>query len=70
MLFSQTRKSIPADRLRVEKDVRFVSRNEYCEMLICPRRLTRCDIPAERIRGIYDVESGIRFLIEEKLLFS
>ena len=57
-------------RFESEKNVRFVNRQQYCEMLISSRQLTRCDLPEERIRGIFDSETGIRFLIEEKLLFA
>ena len=70
MLVSQTSKATLPSGLKSDPDVRFVDRSKFCEMLVSSRKLTRCDIPADCIRGVYDAESGLRFLIEEKLLFS
>ena len=70
MLVSSTDDFVRSSRFASEKNVRFVDRHKFCEMLVSSRKLTRCDFPADRIRGVYDAESGLRFLIEEKLLFS
>ena len=70
MMVSSTSDGLLNSRFASDKNVRFVDRQQFCDMLVSSRQLTRCDLPAERIRGIYDAESGIRFLIEERLLFA
>ena len=70
MSLSLIREVTNATRLRAEKDVRFVDRSEYCDLLVCSRNLTRCDIKAAGIRGIFDPELGLRYFIEEDRLFS
>jgi hypothetical protein len=40
----------------------FVEREEFCRMLLSNRKLVRSDEPA--YRGLLDVETGRRFLIE------
>ena len=70
MMVSPTSDFLVNSRVPSDKNVRFVDRQQFCEMLVSSRQLTRCDLPAERIRGIYDAKTGIRFLIEERLLFA
>ncbi len=73
MLVSSSRELVSTSSyragLRTEKNVRFIDRSEYCNMLVSSRELVRCDISVARIRGIYDPELELRFLIEEELLF-
>ena len=70
MMFSSTSDALVDSRFASDKNVRFVDRQQFCDMLVSSRQFIRCDLPAERIRGIYDAETGTRFLIEERLLFA
>ena len=56
--------------LRDPADYRFVEPSEYCELLVSTRRLQRCDDLASGIRGLLDLETGMRFLIEDERLFA
>lgn len=48
---------------------RFVESDEFCQLLLGFRKLVRADETALKIRGLLDVETGVRFFIEqEKLL--
>ena len=64
------------ERLRSTKQevdferVRIVQRSEYCELAVSRKRLQRCDQLAPGIRGLLDLETGMRFLIEEERLFA
>jgi len=51
-------------------DYRLVERSEYCELLVSTRRLQRCDDLASGIRGLLDLDTGVRFLIKEEKLFA
>ena len=55
--------------LRAQSNVQFVDRSDFCELLVSSRNLNRCDYPAACVRGIFDPELGLRYLIEEELLF-
>ena len=57
------------ESLRKLDNVRFVDRVEYCNLLVSSRILQRCDIPNARVRGVYDPELGLQYLIEEERLF-
>jgi hypothetical protein len=47
----------------------FIQRDEYCRLLVCSKKMIRSDEPALGLRGLFDVQTGNRFLIEqEKLL--
>ena len=47
----------------------FVQRDEFCRLLLSSRKLVRADEPGGCVRGLLDVTTGTRFLIEqEKLL--
>ena len=48
---------------------RFVDRDEYCQLLVSRKHLSRCDDPRARILGLLDSETGVRFVIEEDCLF-
>jgi len=56
--------------LRDPADYRFVEGSEYCELLVSTKRLQRCDHLASGIRGLLDLDTGMRFLIEEERLFA
>ena len=48
----------------------FVSRDEFCKLMLSYRKLVRSDEPASRLRGLMDVESGERYLIEQEQLLA
>jgi hypothetical protein len=48
----------------------FVHRDEFCQLLLSSRKLIRADEPGGRIRGLLDVESGKRYLIEQDKLLA
>ncbi len=47
----------------------FVQREEFCNLLLSARRMVRSDEPDVRMRGLLDMETGTRFLIEQEKLF-
>jgi hypothetical protein len=51
------------------REVTFVHREEFCRLLLSFKKLIRSDEPAVRIRGLTDVESGERYLIDQEELF-
>lgn len=55
--------------LRERPESHFVHRDEFCELLLSFKKLVRSDEPAVRVRGLLDVESGARYLIEQEELF-
>jgi hypothetical protein len=57
------------DELRAQEDVRFVDRDEFCQLLVSRLTLSRCDVPNARVRGVFNASTGCRYLIEEELLF-
>jgi hypothetical protein len=48
----------------------FVRRDEFCRLLLSYKKLIRSDEPSVRFRGLLDVESGERYLIEQEKLFA
>jgi hypothetical protein len=56
--------------LREQPDLKFVHRDEFCRLLLSTKKLVRSDEPAVCIRGLLDVESGERYLIEQEELFA
>ena len=46
-----------------------ISPDDYCRMAISTRKLVRCDDQAVGLRGLKDLETGERFVIEEIDLF-
>jgi len=58
------------DQLRSNEGVRFIDRAEFCQLLISAKDLDRCDFPHANVRGLFDANSGLKFLIEEEELFS
>jgi hypothetical protein len=55
--------------LRASSGVRFVQRDEFCRPLTGLRRFIRADDPGGSVRGLLDVETGERHLIEREKLF-
>jgi hypothetical protein len=47
----------------------FVDRDQFCELLISYRKLTRSDDPTIRAQGLLDVERGRWYLITRAELF-
>jgi len=46
----------------------FVNRDEFCKLILSYRKLVRADEPGNRVRGLLDVESGERYLIDQEEL--
>jgi hypothetical protein len=46
----------------------FVNRDEFCKLMLSYRKLVRSDEPGNRVRGLLDIESGERYLIEQEEL--
>lgn len=55
-------------QLRRRADTCFLDRDAFLALLISPRRLRRSDDPGARVRGLLDLDEGIRFVIEEEAL--
>lgn len=56
--------------LRARPGFTFVHRDQFCELLLSKKKLIRSDEPGICIRGLLDVESGERFVIEQEKLFA
>lgn len=48
---------------------KYVQRDEFCKLLLSCRKMVRADEPEVDVRGILDLETGTRFLIERRKLF-
>jgi hypothetical protein len=55
---------------RQQPGLTFVHRDEFCQLLLSFKKLVRSDEPSVRFRGLLDVESGERYLIEQEELFA
>jgi len=42
-----------------------ITPDDYCRLAVSVRKLVRCDDKAAGLRGLEDLETGERFLIEE-----
>lgn len=49
-------------------ETRLVEAEEFCRMMTSNRRLVRVDQPAAMLRGLYDPEQGLQFIVEEEKL--
>jgi hypothetical protein len=69
MAFTET---LQAERIamRQRPGLTFVDRDEFCRLLLSFRKLIRDDEPSVRARGLLDVRSGERYLIEQERLVS
>jgi len=55
--------------LRERTENSFVQRDEFCRLLLSGRKMIRSDEPALSVRGLLDLNTGARFLIEQENLF-
>jgi hypothetical protein len=55
--------------LRERSELTFVHREEFCKLLVSFRRVVRADEPAASLRGLLDLDTGKRYLIEQENLF-
>jgi hypothetical protein len=55
---------------REQPGLTFVHRDEFCQLLLSFKKLVRSDEPSVRFRGLLDIESGERYLIEQEELFA
>jgi hypothetical protein len=55
--------------MRERSGATFVQRDEFCRLLLSCKRMVRADEPADQLRGLLDIETGMRFLIEQEKLF-
>lgn len=52
-------------------ETRFVEADVYCRLITSRRRLLRMDDPARGLRGVFEPNTRIRYVVEErKLLYS
>jgi hypothetical protein len=49
-------------------DCRFVESEEFCRLLVGKNRLIRADDSSLDLRGLLDLETGVRYLIETRKL--
>lgn len=69
MLAAPSRKTQQQRQQIMERaETRLVEADEFCRMLTSNRRLVRFDQPEAMLRGLYDVEQGLRFIVEEEKL--
>ena len=54
--------------LREREECRFVDSEEFCRLLLGFKRLIRADEAAVEVRGLLDLDTGTRFLIEQEKL--
>ena len=54
--------------LRESTKLDFVQRDEFCKLLLSSKKLVRADEPRASVRGLLDVETGKRYLIEQENL--
>lgn len=47
----------------------FVDADEFCSLAISSRNLQRSDDAGAALRGLFEVDTGIRYVIEERRLF-
>ena len=66
--------ALTADKRRSElegrSDCRFVKRDDFVRLLVSSEKLVRADEGPSGLRGLLDVRSNFRFLIEETELYS
>jgi hypothetical protein len=49
-------------------EIRLVEVEEFCRLLTSNRQLVRLDQPQAMLRGLYDPEQGLQFMVEEEKL--
>jgi hypothetical protein len=55
-------------RLNERLDCRFVESEEFCRLLVGKGHLVRADEASRDLRGLLDLETGVRYLIETRKL--
>lgn len=55
-------------RANERSDCRFVESEEFCRLLVGKGRLVRADDSSLDVRGLLDLETGVRYLIETRKL--
>ncbi len=55
-------------KLRQNKAVQFVSADEFYALMVSNSMLQRSDLPDANLTGLYNIETGITFVIETELL--
>jgi hypothetical protein len=56
--------------MRENSEYTFVERDEFCRLMLSTRRLVRSDEPRLQYRGLMDLDTGARFLIEHEELYA
>ena len=49
-------------------EFRLIAADEFCEMMVSKRQLIRVDHPELMLRGLFDPEQGLQFVVEEENL--
>ena len=49
-------------------ETRLVEAEEFCRMMTSNRQLVRVDRPEAMLRGLYDPEQGLQFIVEDEKL--
>ena len=69
MLAAPSRKTQQQRQQIMERaEIRLVEADEFCRLLTSNRQLVRVDQPEAMLRGLYDLEQGLRFIVEEEKL--
>ncbi len=58
----------PNSKMLTEENCKVVDLDEYCRLAISSRRFVRIEEPNSPIRGLWDIESGEKFIIDAKQL--
>lgn len=57
------------DLFQPDVTCKFVDVEEFCNLAVSRRSLVRCDEAESPMRGLFDPQTGIKYLIEEAALF-
>lgn len=66
MLSRQTQQQ--RQQIMERAEIRLVEADEFCRMLTSNRQLVRVDQPEAMLRGLFDPEQGLQFMVEEEKL--
>jgi hypothetical protein len=67
MTFTTAPENRRRDRQQPTENI-FVNRDEFFKLMLSYRKLVRADEPGNRVRGLLDIESGERYLINQEEL--
>jgi hypothetical protein len=56
------------DKLRQRRECTFVERHEFCCLLVSRRTLVRANEWAADVYGVFEPQTGLRFLVERERL--